>query len=165
MSDEIAAQIEDRVTAILKAAATEAEERVYTDAETRIDKSKTYVRVACPSSRLVDRRHHGRTVIEIVDHSLSVVVFTTGAAAGGDPRRFARNVAAKLKAAIAANRTLKDGAGIALAFRTSWQSQAAAVDGSGESARAACQQTFLVRTATTDADPTKSLPQLAADAD
>ena len=52
MSDEIAAQIEDRVTAILKAAATEAEERVYTDAETRIDKSKTYVRVACPSSRL-----------------------------------------------------------------------------------------------------------------
>jgi len=164
MSDEIAAQIEDRVAAILKAAATEAGDRVYTDADFRRDKTKTYVRLACPSSRIVDVRHVAGKVVEVTDHSLSVVVFASAANTGGaDVRRYARNVAAKLRAAIAKNRTLKDDEGVALAFRTLWQSQAAAVDGTGESARAACQNNFLVRVANLAEDPTKSLPQLAAD--
>ena len=166
MADEITIQIEDRVAALLKAADLAAEDRVYTDADFRIDRTKTYVRLACTSTRLIDVRHvAGGKVLEVSDVSLSVMVFASKASAGGDPRRFALNEAAKIRAVIARNRTLKDAQGVPLAFRTLWQSQAAAADGAGESARAGCQNIFLVRIANLAEDPTKSLPQLAAEQD
>ena len=165
MADEIAVQIEDRLGAVIKAAATGAADRVYADDEFRIDKAKTYVRIACSSSRLVENRFPGRHVVEVTDYSITATIFTTAAAAGGSPRRFVRNEAAKVRKAIAANRTLKDEHGVALVYRTRWQSQASAVDGTGENARAACQMNFIARTANADDDPTKSLPQLAAEQD
>jgi len=164
MSDEIAAQIEDRVTAVLKAAATLSEDRVYSDADFRVDKNKTpYVRVSCPAQRVADTRRTARHVIEIVDNSLIVIVFGAASAATGDIKRYVRNEAAKLRAAIAANRTLKDDAGVPLAYRTLFEDMAVAVDGTGDKARAACRLAFTVRTANLADDPTKSLPQLAAE--
>ncbi len=161
---ELAGQIEDRAVAIIKAANTASEDRVYSDAEFRIDKAKTpYVRVSCPTQRLVSNRRHGRSIIEITDYNLVVVVFGAATADTGDIKTYVRNEGAKIRAAIANDRTLKDEAGTGLAFWTHWQDMAAAVDGTGDKARAACRNTFTVRAANLDTDPTQSLPQRAAE--